>query len=82
MKFLSEVKKGNNLAGMAINGRQGGKFCEKLSLLRVLHAIFKKFKGLVPNISAWSVVYGDVLEYSVYGGDPAVFIKEVPRNSR
>jgi acetyltransferase-like isoleucine patch superfamily enzyme len=34
------------------------------------------------TISARSVVYSDVPEYSVYGGNPAVFIKEVPRNSR
>lgn len=33
------------------------------------------------TISARSVVYSNVPEYSVYGGNPAVFIKEVPRNS-
>lgn len=33
------------------------------------------------TIVAGSVVTKDIPEYSVYGGNPAVFIKEVPRNS-
>jgi acetyltransferase-like isoleucine patch superfamily enzyme len=33
------------------------------------------------TISAVSVVYNDVPEYTVYGGNPATFIKKVPRYS-
>lgn len=33
------------------------------------------------TISAMSVVYSDVTEYTVYGGNPAIFIKEIPRNT-
>jgi acetyltransferase-like isoleucine patch superfamily enzyme len=32
------------------------------------------------TISARSVVYGDVPEYSVYGGNPAALIKKVEQN--
>jgi len=32
------------------------------------------------TISALSVVYNDVPEYTCYGGNPAVLIKEIPRN--
>jgi len=33
------------------------------------------------TISALSVVYNDVPEYSCYGGNPAVLIKNIPRNA-